>query len=309
MVDKSTVPQFSVIIAVYDDWAPLNECLQSLAQLENAPSFEVIVVDDGSSNGAPEFIRRWGNRYSLKLMGQPHRGIAAARNLGLQASSGAILIFTDADCRFDPNCLNNLTRVVENSEHDYFQLYLTGYGANLIGKAEELRLMTFQKRILQPDGRVQYLNTAGFAIRRSQVDLKRGLFDSSVPRGEDTLLLAELMRSGSLPFFVKNARIVHAIPLSLTECLVKDVRSAYLERAVYDQISTQRIRIRLSYGERIKMLKDMWQQAKSPEIGRAAWFLLVARQGLQRLVSLVCWCFRLRAGSPVGARKRRGENA
>ncbi|HEX8814304.1 MAG TPA: glycosyltransferase family 2 protein, partial [Terriglobales bacterium] len=221
-------PEFSVIIGIYNDWEPLNECLRSLACLENPPSFEVIVVDDGSENSAPEAIARWANRYPLTVVKQPHQGISAARNRGLQASSGQILVFTDADCRFEPNCLSNLARAAEGSPHDYFQLYLTGDSSSLVGRAEKLRLMTFQRRILQPDGRVQYLNTAGFAIRRSQVDQKKGLFDTSVPRGEDTLLLASLMRSGQLPFFVTDARIEHAIPLSLTQCLVKDVQSAYL---------------------------------------------------------------------------------
>ncbi|HEX8814403.1 MAG TPA: hypothetical protein VF753_02785, partial [Terriglobales bacterium] len=75
---------------------------------------------------------------------------------------------------------------------------------------------------------------------------------------------------------------------------------AYLERVAYDRITTQGIRVRLSSGDRIKMLREMWQEAKSPNVGRAAWFLLVARQGLQRVVSFFCWCFRLRPGSPGG---------
>jgi glycosyltransferase involved in cell wall biosynthesis len=298
--DRQVVPapQFSIIIAVYNDWMPLNECLRSLADLHSATSFEVIVVDDGSNHGVPEVIAQWGEKFPLSIVSQPHRGISAARNRGVQPSKGSILVFTDADCRFDPDCLTNLARAAETSPHDSFQLYLTGNRESVVGRAEELRLMTFQERILQTDGRVQYLNTAGFAIRRSQVDVAKGLFDPSVPRGEDTLLLAEFMRSGKLPYFVTKARVQHAIPLSLSECLIKDVRSAYLERAVYERITKQKVRVRLSYGERIKMLREMWQASKSPEIGRAAWFLLVGRQGLQRVVSFLCWCFRLQPGVP-----------
>ena len=49
--------QFSVIIAVYNDWGPLEGCLQSLDQQTNPPEFEVIVVDDGSQQRIPEGIR------------------------------------------------------------------------------------------------------------------------------------------------------------------------------------------------------------------------------------------------------------
>ena len=48
--------------------------------------------------------------------------------------------------------------------------------------------------MLQPDGRIRYLNTAGFAIRRTAVNVEEGLFDPVAIRAEDTLLLANLMK-------------------------------------------------------------------------------------------------------------------
>jgi len=65
-------------------------------------------------------------------------------------------------------------------------------------ESEELRLATFQEHALQPDGRIRYLNTAGFAIRRARRK-PDGLFDPVAQRGEDTLLLANLMKRDELP--------------------------------------------------------------------------------------------------------------
>src|SRR5437870_9417933 len=56
---SSTNPLFSIIIAAYNDWESLDQCLQSLAQQAGGPSFEVIIADDGSTEPAPEFIRQW----------------------------------------------------------------------------------------------------------------------------------------------------------------------------------------------------------------------------------------------------------
>jgi hypothetical protein len=69
--------------------------------------------------------------------------------------------------------------------------------------------------MLQPDGSIRYLNTAGFAIRRKGADVAAGLFEPVARRAEDTLLLANLMRRGQLPLFVPDAIVEHAIPLSL----------------------------------------------------------------------------------------------
>ena len=93
---------------VFNDWIALDPCLRSLEQQANGPSFEVIVVDDGSGEAAPEVIRQWVPRLPLTIVRQDHAGIPTARNRGVQISRGSILLFIDADCRFQTNCLTAL---------------------------------------------------------------------------------------------------------------------------------------------------------------------------------------------------------
>ncbi|HXW93187.1 MAG TPA: glycosyltransferase family A protein [Terriglobales bacterium] len=297
---SGTAPAFSIIVAVYNDWEPLGECLQSLGRQEDAPGFEVIIVDDGSREPAPEFIRQWGDHYPLAILHQPHRGIPASRNRGVQSANGSVLLFVDADCRLRTDCLAKLAAtVVQSPQHNSFQLRLTGDRSSLVGKTEELRFITLEKQLIEPDGCIRYLNTSAFAIRRARVDREKGFFDVRVLRGEDTLLLAHLIAAGELPFFVANAIVQHVVLLSLGPCLLKDIRSAYLERRAYDIISAKGVRMRVDNRQRLAMLLSMWKTAGQRGIGRLAWFVLVGRQSLQRIVSLACWLLRLRPAPPV----------
>jgi glycosyltransferase involved in cell wall biosynthesis len=298
--NSTATPLFSIVIPVYNDWIPLDECLQSLSRQTNGPSFEVIIVDDGSTETAPEFIRTSAHCYPLTVIRHSHEGIPAARNRGIRASKGTVLLFVDADCRLQTNCLATLSSTIAHTlKHDCFQLRLVGNCSSLVGRAEELRLMTFQKHTLQPDGRIQYLNTAGFAMRRASADIEAGVFNPVALRAEDTLLLANLMQGGELPLFVPDAVVEHAIPLSLMGCLRKDIRSVYLEGKAYNIIASRGVRIRVTHRERLRLLSAMWKTAGQRSIGRSAWFVLVVRQALQRTISFGYRCLRVGSTTPT----------
>jgi glycosyltransferase involved in cell wall biosynthesis len=295
-----TMPLFSVIIPVYNDWIALDLCLGSLAQQTQGPRFEVIVVDDGSSEAVPQGIHRWVSSFPLTIVKQSHSGVSTARNRGIRASKGSILVFVDADCRLQTNCLAALNSTITDSpQHDCFQLRLAGDCSTLVGRAEELRFTSYQTHMVQPSGCIRYLNTAGFAKRRAKADVDAGLFDGCALRGEDTLLLAKLMRCGKLPLFVPSAVVQHCVSLSLLGYLRKSVRSAYLERRAYDIIRSKAVRIRMTHRERLRMLFYMWRTSGNQMIGRQAWLVLTAKQALQRIVSVTCRCLRIRPKAPI----------
>jgi len=290
---STAIPLFSIVIPVFNDWLPLRECLQSLAGQIDAPTFEVIVVDDGSSEFAPQSIQSEHTSYPLAVIRQSHAGIPSARNRGVRISKGTVLLFVDADCRLETDCLAALDRAIAQAPlHDCFQLRLAGNPSSLVGRAEELRLKSFQKMMLQLDGRIRYLNTAGFAIRRSRLGIQTEMFDPEALRAEDTLLLANLMQAGELPLFIADAVVKHEIPLSLLGCLRKDVRSVYLERRAYDIIASKGVIVRLTHRERLQLLWSMWKAAGHDSIGRSAWFVLVIRQAFQRIISIAFQCLR-----------------
>ena len=106
---SNTCPLFSIVIPVFNDWALLDRCLQSVAQQKNGACFDVVIVDDGSSEPVPDFIRRWNGNCPLTVIRESHAGISAARNRGVQSSRGAVLVFVDADCTLQPDCLAALS--------------------------------------------------------------------------------------------------------------------------------------------------------------------------------------------------------
>ena len=88
----------SVIIATYNRKDLLAACLRCLdAQTHPYRDFEVIVVDDGSTDGSVEMVKNWPARYNLRCIAAGHQGPGPARNLGVTKATGNLVIFIDSD--------------------------------------------------------------------------------------------------------------------------------------------------------------------------------------------------------------------
>jgi O-antigen biosynthesis protein len=94
-------PKVSVVVASYNGGRTLEACLNSLSKL-NYPDYEIILVDDGSTDGTHQIAARFPNVRNLR---QENLGLSAARNAGIKAATGEIVAFTDSDCRADEDWL------------------------------------------------------------------------------------------------------------------------------------------------------------------------------------------------------------
>lgn len=98
-------PQVSVLLPVYNAEKTLPVCLKSLAAQDH-PSFEVLLIDDGSTDGSSRIMaRRASADKRFRLINQDHRGIVAALNAGIVAARGSYLARMDADDRCLPERL------------------------------------------------------------------------------------------------------------------------------------------------------------------------------------------------------------
>lgn len=90
---------FSVVVPTHDRLDVLPEVLAALEAQAGAPDYEVVVVDDGSSDGTAEWLdeRRRRARVPLRVLHQPNRGPAAARNLGVAVAGGRWVAFLGDD--------------------------------------------------------------------------------------------------------------------------------------------------------------------------------------------------------------------
>jgi O-antigen biosynthesis protein len=95
-------PRVSVVVATYNGAATLKLCLQSLESL-NYPDYEVIVVDDGSTDATEQIVGLFPKTRVFRHAS--NQGLSVARNTGIYAATGEIIAFTDSDCRADQDWL------------------------------------------------------------------------------------------------------------------------------------------------------------------------------------------------------------
>jgi glycosyltransferase involved in cell wall biosynthesis len=100
----SEYPKVSVVICAYNAETTMEACLASLRNLKY-PAFEVIVVDDGSTDRTGKIADSYEG---FHVIHQENKGLSAARNVGIAASLGEIVAFTDSDCVVDPDWLHYL---------------------------------------------------------------------------------------------------------------------------------------------------------------------------------------------------------
>ena len=93
-------PKLSVIIPVFNAEFYLHECLASVLTQDAFGDFEVICVDDGSTDSSPDILSYWADRDArLKVLTQDNQGPGVARNAGLFEAKGEYITFLDADDR------------------------------------------------------------------------------------------------------------------------------------------------------------------------------------------------------------------
>jgi O-antigen biosynthesis protein len=97
-------PRVSVVVCSYNGGRTLDQCIRSLLAL-NYANYEVIVVDDGSTDDTQPILSGFS---TIQAIRQENQGLSVARNVGMEAATGEIVAYTDADCFADPDWLTHL---------------------------------------------------------------------------------------------------------------------------------------------------------------------------------------------------------
>lgn len=118
-------PCISIIIPVYNAARVLPRCLDSILD-QTFPSFEIIAINDGSTDGSMHILNEYAQAYPhvLHVFNRTNHGAAASRNFGIDQASGNYIAFVDNDDWLDPDYLDRLYRsaVASNAE-----IVLSGY--------------------------------------------------------------------------------------------------------------------------------------------------------------------------------------
>jgi glycosyltransferase involved in cell wall biosynthesis len=188
--------QVSVILCVRNGAATIAQQLAALAAQDYAGSWELIVVDNGSTDGTAAVVREWEGRLpELRLVPAPDRpGLAHARNVGSRAARGPILAFCDADDVADGGWLRALVAGARD--------------ADLVGGRLEIELLNGelarQWRGVSEDhlrrpaalGYLPYAVGANFAVRREVLESVGGCDEEFTVCGDDLDLSWRIQREG-----------------------------------------------------------------------------------------------------------------
>jgi glycosyltransferase involved in cell wall biosynthesis len=106
-------PAASVIIGVYNRARQIGACLESL-RASTFQDFEIVLVEDASSDGSGEVLERFKREHPerrVKVIHNPrNRGASGARNVGMDAAEGEVLLFTDSDCVVEPTWIEEMVK-------------------------------------------------------------------------------------------------------------------------------------------------------------------------------------------------------
>jgi len=108
------MPRVDVIIPVYNAAATVAESVES-ALGQTFTGFEVVAVDDGSTDASAEVLSRYGDR--IKVLAQTNRGLSAARNAGVHLGTAEYVAFLDADDIWEPDMLERTVAALDRLPH------------------------------------------------------------------------------------------------------------------------------------------------------------------------------------------------
>lgn len=113
-----TEPIVSVIVPVYNVALYLDKCISSIVK-QSFTAFEVIIVDDGSTDSCPQLCDLWQERDSrIRVIHQANLGLPGARRTGVRAASGKYVLFVDSDDWIASSALDILVHAAESHRAD-----------------------------------------------------------------------------------------------------------------------------------------------------------------------------------------------
>jgi len=171
----------SVIIPTFNRDRMITEAIDSVLS-QTMEDYELIVVDDGSTDNTPNILKSYGKH--ITSIHQKNRGVSAARNTGIRASSGALIAFLDSDDRWLPDKLAVQTRFFK--AHPQAQICQT----EEIWIRNGIRVNP-KKKHSKPSGDIFERSLSLCLVSPSAVMIRRelfeevGLFDDTLPACED----------------------------------------------------------------------------------------------------------------------------
>lgn len=228
----SKVPLISVVIPTYNRAPFVGEAVESVLN-QTFTDYEIIVVDDGSTDNTRESLMRHGDK--IKYIHQENLGVSAARNTGIRNSTGTWLAFLDSDDQFRAEYLSRQMERVgqfpgicmqtadcqcygrEGKRRTYFQMN----GVVSEFKGRDYLFITEPFRFIVMHGLLWQVGSTIF--HRDAVE-RAGLFDTAFNLAEDFDLMARVALQGPMGILGEVLVNLHRREES-TECLTNQIKT------------------------------------------------------------------------------------
>jgi len=205
----------SLVIPVKNAARTLPACLHALERLDPAPA-EVLLIDNGSTDGSLALLQAWTEQprsISARLLREMKPGASAARNAGIRAARGDVVVFTDSDCVPQPDWLSHLlapfgdaaTGAVAGRIAGVFDRTLCEMFCSLYTLQSSREQTTYREWTPWSGG----FPTANLAVRRRLLEQLDGFDETAKIYGEDYDLCARLYEQQAAIVYTPAACVVH----------------------------------------------------------------------------------------------------
>lgn len=215
-----TLPTVSVVVPLYNKERHIRQCLASALE-QSGVEFEIVVVDDGSTDGSAALVESVGDP-RLRLVRQANGGVSRARNTGLAAARAPLVAFLDADDWWLPGHLAQLVALA--ADHPACDLFASAFVSSDGPGAESrdaapryLDWPAFLECMLQGQDPVW---TSAILARRAPL-LEEGGFMVGANHGEDVAVWLRLARRGGAALHPGVGAVYRRTPDGLSARLVR----------------------------------------------------------------------------------------
>lgn len=197
-------PDVSVVIPLYDDAATIPAVLAALDAQRTERRFEVIVVDDGSTDGGGGSVRP-----PHRLLGQANAGPAAARNRGAREARGRTILFLDADCVPPPGWVEAMAAAMVPGRVDAVMGTLVAGNDGVVPRLVQLEVEDRYRGMEAATEGVDFIAAPACGVARDVFHALGG-FDERLRQAEDVEFAYRLTEAGYRIAFVGTVPVAHA---------------------------------------------------------------------------------------------------
>jgi glycosyltransferase involved in cell wall biosynthesis len=213
---------WSVVIPTYNRLPILQKCLRAMERQKFSQPYEIIVVDDGSTDDTIEYLQSHQAEFPrVRLLQQAHGGAASARNLGVESAQGTMIVFIDSDLV-----------VLENFLESHYQAHQASPNPKIFTYGRVINTCNFDDPTSEPfkltDRSKAFFATGNVAIAKTYL-LEAGLFDTTFRQygWEDLELGVRLKKLGLSLVFCPQAVGYHWHPAFTLEQIPRLIEVEY----------------------------------------------------------------------------------